>query len=372
MQIFHDKVNANYAQLKKFIISNAARELSALSEPCYYPKTKRVFFELIALLKVNKKDVTDFVKRNYKGTKAEKFKLATEPLANVMVFIMHYFLEKKDIQAFSATMVYYMIIQYSRLMNKQIKYCDPDAFKYTLDTMTRTHLFFREKSIPNSLYFLAKQMQGNYAEDIKVWDVDRIIAFLSASRTRISQSIKSFAESYYRNKKSGSSIKTQGEIEDDDANSYQYQVLEKGQKIVDDITKKITSYKIIDRKAFDEAKKISKVKTSIATVIVKNLTNEKNFNNIKLTLQLFIKEVKSVDMICGDNFYVYVKRLMAVKRTVAQLYFKAQINILLQEVLKDSHLLKTYEGYTSQTQFIINSFLAFYITLMVRGYICQV
>jgi len=373
MEILHDKVNPNYNQLKRFITTNAARELSALSEPCYYPKTKRFYFELLNILKIKDKDMKEFVKRTYKGTKAEKFQLTNDVGTNILVFVMHYFLVNKDQSSFSAAMAYFMVIQYSRLMHKQIKYCYPDVFKYTLDTLTRTHLFFREKSIPNSLYYLANQMQGNYRDDIKNWDVDRIIAFLSASRTRISQSVKSFAESYYRNQKAGSAIKTQGEISDDeDSNNYQYQVLEKGQKIVDDLTKKITSYKIIDRKAFDEAKQISKIKTSVATIIADGVTNEKHYNNVKMALQLFVKEAKTVDMVCGEGFYVYVKRLMAVKRTVAQLYFKAQINILLIEVLKDAGQIKTYEKYTSQTQFIINSFLAFYLTIMVRRSVCNV
>ena len=272
---------------------------------------------------------------------------------------------------YSSTMVYYMVVQYARLMNKQIKYCDADAFKYTLDTLTRTHLFFREKTIPSSLFYLATQMQNAFTEDIKEWNIDQIIAFISVARHRISQSVKSFAENYYRNKQSGSSIKTQGD-ESDDSNSYQYQVLQKGQKLVDDVTKKITSYKVIDRKAFDEAKQLSKIKTSIATLVANGVTNEKHFNNVKIALQLFVKEIKTVNMLCGDDFYTYVKRLMALKRTVAQLYFKSQINILLIEVLKDDNFLETYEKYTSQTQFIINSFLAFYITIMMRRTICQV
>jgi len=373
MQILHDKVNPNYNQLKKFITTSAARELSALSEPCYYPKTKRFYFELLNILKIKDKDVKEFVKRTYKGTKAEKFQVVNDVGTNLLVFVMHYFLKSRDQQSFSAAMAYYMVIQYSRLMHKQIKYCYPEVFKYTLDTLTRTHLFFREKSIPNSLYYLSTQMQNAYKDDIKNWDVDRIIHFIQGSRHRISQSVKSFAEAYYRNQKAGAGIKTQGELQDDDdSNNYQYQVLEKGQKIVDDITKKIISYKVIDRAAFDEAKKISKVKTSIATVIANGLMKEKHYNNIKIALQLFVKEAKTVDMVCGDAFYKYVKRLMAVKRTVAQLYFKAQINILLIEVLKDAGQLKTYEKYTSQTQFIINSFLAFYLTIMVRRSVCQV
>jgi len=372
MQIFYDKVNPNISQLKRYITTNAARELSALSEPCYYPKTKRFYYELLNILKVTDKDVKAFVKRTYKGTKAEKFKLTNDPATNILVFIMYYFLKKREQSAFTSTLVYFMIIQYSRLMHKQIKYCYPDTFKYTLDTLTRTHLFFREKSIPNSLYYLARQVQTNYTDDIKNWNVDGIIAFLSSARTRISQSVKSFAKGYYLNRRNGAMIKTQGEPKDgEDDNGYQYEVLEKGQKLVDDVTKKITQYKIIDREAFDEAKKITKIKTSIATIISNGVTKDNHINNVKIALQLFVKEAKTVDMVCGKEFYVYVKRMMAVKRTVAQLYFKAQINILLMEILKDVGFLKTYQSYTSQTQFIINSFLAFYLTLMLRRSICK-
>ena len=68
MEILHDKVNPNYNQLKRFITTNAARELSALSEPCYYPKTKRFYFELLNIWKIKDKDMKEFVKRTYKGT----------------------------------------------------------------------------------------------------------------------------------------------------------------------------------------------------------------------------------------------------------------------------------------------------------------
>ncbi|GAF88799.1 unnamed protein product, partial [marine sediment metagenome] len=147
-------------------------------------------------------------------------------------------------------------------------------------------------------------------------------------------------------------------------------VLQRGQKTVDDVTKKITSYKIIDRKSFDEAKKISKIKTSIGILIVDKITNEKNQNNIKIALQLFIKDLRDVSMVCGSGYVPYVKKLMAVKRTTAQLYFKAQINILLMDILQDMKFVESYERYTSQTQFIINSFLAFYLTGIMKNNLC--
>lgn len=371
MEELLQKTNGNLNRVKQYITRNAARELSALSEPCYYPKTKRVYFEILNALNINDKEFKSFVNRNYKGTKAEKWALWKDPLTNLLIYVMHLFLKNNDIRAFASTMVFYMIIQYSRLMNKQIRYCDPDAFKYTLDTLTRTHLFFREKSIPNSLYYLAQIMQQTYKEDIKEWDIERLILFIGAARHRISQSVKSFAENYYRNKKAGVSIKTQVEPTDDEEGpTYQLKVFERGTKAIESAASKITSYRVTDRKALEDAKKYSKIKTSIATLIVNELSNPKYYDDIRIALQLFLKDVTSVSMICGDDYAPHVKRLMAIKRTTAQLYFKAQINITLMKILKAIDFEKTYQKYTSQTQFIINAFLAYYITGVLRNTLC--
>ena len=365
------KVPSNLAPLKRFIISTTARELSALSTPCYYPKTKKFFFEIINLLKITKPEFQAFVKRNNKGTKGEKWLLPNDLGTNILVFTMYLFLKKRDQAAYSATMVYYMTVQYSRLMHKQMKYCYEDAFKYTLDTLTRTHLFSREKTIPNSLFYLSKALQKSFTKDIAIWDKDRILAFMTEARTRISQSVKSFAKSYYKNKKEGAIIKTQNEESDDDINKYQYTVLQKGQKSVDVVTKKITIYKVVDKKALEDAKRISKAKTSIATLIANEVANDKYSNNIKTLLQLYVKGLPSVNKICGNEYYKHVKDLMAIKRTTAQIYFKAQVNILLKEILQSLKLINIYQSYTSQTQFIINSFLAFYITSIFRNTLCK-
>jgi hypothetical protein len=371
MEDILQKTTTNLNNVKQYVTRNAARELSSLSEPCYYPKTKRIYFELLNALKLTDREFKQFVLRNYKGTKAEKWVLWKDPLTNLLVYIMHLFLKNNDIRSFASTMVYYMIVQYSRLMNKQIRYCDADAFKYTLDTLTRTHLFFREKSIPNSLYYLANIMQTTYKDDIKDWNIERLILFIGAARHRISQSVKSFAENYYRSKKAGVSIKTQAEpTDDEDSPVYQIKVFERGTKAIESAAQKITSYRVTDRKALEDAKKYSKIKTSIATLIVNELSTPKYYDDIKVAMQLFLKDVTTVSMICGDDYRIHVKKLMAIKRTNAQLYFKAQINILLMKIFENIGFDKSYQKYTSQTQFIINSFLAYYVTSVLRNLIC--
>jgi len=371
MQEILKKIDANLPQLRRYIVTKASKELAELSQPCYYPKTKKMYIELLHILKISDKDVKDFVKRSTKGTKAEKWLIANEPTSRLLVFIMHLFLKNRDTSSYAATMVYYLIVQYARLMHKQIQYCDEDAFRYALDTLTKTHLFSREKTIPNSLYFLSKALQRSFTKDIQKWDEDRVLAFMIESRTRISQSVKSFATSYYNIKKSKIGIKTQQEPTDDkEEYKPEYVVLKRGQQVIDNVTKKITMYKLVDVKALNDAKNVSKIKTSIATQIANELINRRYADKIKILLQLFIKDLTSVQMVCGDEYYKYVKNLMGLKRTSAQLYFKAQVSILLKDIITNLKMNKLYDSYTSQTQFIINTFLAYYVTSILRNNLC--
>ena len=373
MKILLQSIKPNDQNLTRYIVRQAAQELSNLSEPCYYSKTKKFYFDIINHLGISNEEFKRFVKRNYSGTKAETWKLWNDPASNVLIFLMHYFLTKNLVKEYMATMVYYMIVHYSRLMHKQIAYCDQDAFKFTLDNLTKTHLFYREKTIPNSLYFLSNEMIKRFTNDFKSWNLDNIIMFISVSRHRISQSIKSFAEHYYANRKDGRIIKTHIEEPDSDkANMYQYQVQERGQKVIDQALNKIIVYKVIDQKAFNDAKNFTKIKTSIATLIVNGLSNDIHLNSIKIALQLYIKDIKDVSTICNHNkYYDHVKKMMAIKRSSATLFFKSQINSILMSILSDIKMVDTYKGYTQQTQFIINSFLAFYLTSIIKNSICS-
>ena len=367
------KINPNLSKLESFIKNNAAMELSNLSTPCYYPKTKRFYFEVLKLLNITDKDVKAYVKRIYKGTKAEKWVLWQDVGTNILLFIMHLFLKKNNQRAFLSTVTYYMIIQYSRLMHKQIKYCYEETFKYTLDNLTRIHLFHREKTISNAILYLGNEVQNRYKKNIKDWDIEKIILLISVARHRISQSVKSFAEHYYKNRKEGLGFKTQIEDPEDTekANMYQFQIQQRGQRIIDDVLKKFTVYKTIDQKAITDSRKYSKVKASIAILIANKLTDPAFQEDIKIALQLFIKNLTKIEMLCGNQYPVYMKSLMGIKRISAQLQFKTQINILLKKLIKNTELEKPYEKYTSQTKYVINLFLAYYITGVMKNIICK-
>jgi hypothetical protein len=365
------KAHIDIPRLHRYIKMTVAFELSKLSEPCYYPPLKKTYHEMLRQLRISDADMKAFIKRMYKGTRAERWNLWRMPDHNLLILIMHIFLQAGKKDAYEAAMLYYMMRHYSHLINKHIKYCNIDLFRYVLETLTKTHLFAREKTIGNSLLHLAKEMEKRFTKDIANWNVDKIIDFISISRHRISQSVKSFSEHYYRAHKEGNRVRTHLEPTDEEEEGMtQLITLEKGKRVIDEAVKKITVYKSLDRKAFDEAKTVTKVRVSIADMIIRSINELKYSDNIKTILQLFVKDITKTSSLCGKDYYNYVKRLMSVKRTRSKIYFKQQVGILTVQILRENEFLDVYNSYTSQTQFIINSFLAFYLTGVLKNIAC--
>lgn len=370
MEELLSKAKINKPLLKRALTKIVGTNLSRLSEPCFYPAIRKNYHELLRICGLTERDVKDFTKRRWGKRKEFRFKVHMDPKSNFYIFLMQYFLLERDQKSFLTAMIFFIVRYYTNLMFKQIEFCNPALFKYALEHLTKTHLFSREKTIPNALYYLSKEMVKKYQNDLKSNDLDRISKFMQESRTRISQSIKSFAGTYYKASREGTGITTLPEPAEAEEDTYQYQVVEKSIRSVDEVTRKITVYKFIDKKAKEEAKKLTRVGSELAELIPSGLTNTKYSDDIRITLQLFVKDLKNVNVICGKAYYEYVRRLMALKRTKSTLYFKQRINILLLKVLGDIKFKKKYESLTSQTKSLVNLFLAYYLTMALRNTIC--
>lgn len=369
MEELLQKTKIDNQKLRRLVHRVTANELTNMSEPCYYPEMKKHYFEFLHVCGITDRVVKEFVKRFYKGTPAAKWQLQSDPQSNLYIFIMNYFLINRDQVSFSSTMTMFLIRYYTNLMHRQIPYCNPDVFKYSVENLAKTHLFSREKTIANAVFFLSKEMQRKFMKIIKEAEPMMISKFIQEGRHRLSQSIKSFADTYYKASKSGAALRSPPEIEDDE-NDYQRQTIERSARAIDTVVKKITIYKVTDRKAMDEAKKLTKVSSSLATMIVNQIVDISYSDNLKIILELFIKSTKEVNLLCGDEYYKHVKTLMGVKRTTARIYFKQQVEVLLRKILEDLKFLDKFVKLTNQTQFLIKSFLAYYLTMVLRNTIC--
>jgi len=299
----------NLAATKRYIQRVTAKELASLSKPCYYPKTKRFYFELLNTLKLSDSEFKKFVLETYKGTKAERWVLWKDVGTNILIYCMYLFLRERDIKSYFTTLVYYMIVQYARLMNKQIKYCYPETFEVTLTSLSKLHLFIREKGIANALYFLAKEADKRFRKSIQNWDIDQIILFIGISRHRISQSVKSFAEAYYSNRQSKVAIKTQTE-----PSEAQALLSDRSRdKVISNVSQKITVYKAMDSQAVHTSSDFCHLSTSEATLIMKELVNVKYHDLVQTILMKITKTLSSTEDLCDKKIFMQKIRMLLKK-----------------------------------------------------------
>ena len=370
MEELYRKLKIDESRIKRLVVNIVSSNLSSLAMPCFYPELKKHLYELLRMSGLTEKDIKEFTIRRWKGRKEAKFRAQSDPIANFYVFLIQYFLRKRDKNAYKHFMIFYLIRHYANLMHKYFTYCNDETFKYALEILTRTHLFAREKTIPNALFFMSDEMIRRYTKALQKNDLDAISKFMQESRNRVEQSLRSFASTYYKTAESGAGLKTEETPDDENENAYQDVTKETGTRLIDDMVRKITVYRYIDHKALEESRKLAKVNASLATQIVGKLNDTKYVDNLRITLRLFVKDLNDSKSLCGKEYYPFVRRLMSVKRTRSQIYFKQQIGLLLTDVLKKIGYYKKYNKLTSQTQFLINLFLAYYVTMILRNSVC--
>lgn len=369
MQQLLDKVKINDSAFRNYIIKIVAKNISSIAQPCHYPQLKRHYYEILRMTGLTERDIKAFTKRRWVNRKEAKFAIHSESIANFYVFLLQYFLKKRDVVTYKHLMIFFIIRYYANLMRKMFKYCNEDVFKYALENIAKTHLFVREKTISNALVHISNDMIRRWTKGLSQNNLDDISKFMQDSRTRISQSIKSFAEVYYKTHEQGKGFKSEPESDNPEDN-FQNLTNTNLNKLAEKLTKKIIVYRHVDPKAQEEARQLTKIKSSIATQLTSKLTNIKFSDNIKIIYKLFLKDVKSVKDICGKEYYIYIRKRMGVKRTTEQIYLKQQVSILTSNLIKEFNYQQQYNKLTKQTQYLINLYLAYYITLLLRNTIC--
>lgn len=366
MDVLIEKSNINERKLYKFLKTISTQELSNLSEPCYYPQFRKYKEDLYKFTGLDKRDLKDFVKRFYKGTKWKSFQLHNDDYSNLLIFIMYYYLTNNNKLGFYSTMLFYNIRQYSNVLHKMLKYCNEEVFKYALDNLSSIHLFKREKTIGNAIYFLTKQYSKNYEKGIKEKDVDKIGKFVQESRHRINQSVKSFAVVYYDTYDKHEGYKRPEEIEGEEIEV----PVKRGTVSIEKFVNNIVTYKQYNKKAFEESLKITKIDKNLAIEIVKELSNNKYNENLNIILRLLLNRIKELNILCSNKLDDEIKKLMGIKRSKNKFYFKQQINVLLIDVLKDMNKYNKYNKLNDRNKFLVNSFLAYYISKSFKEFMC--
>lgn len=363
------KSKVDKVKLKTYINKVVSTELTKLNSPCYAPPYKNYYGEeILYLTDLTKQDIQNFVKRFHQQRLAADY-LLKEWITNTLLFTLHYFSKQKDVHGVMVTMTLFCINSYSHKFFKFFRFCNPDVFSYTLDQISKTNLMAREKTISNFLYYIAQEMVKRHGLSLENFDnPEEISKFVYECNHRINQTLRSFANLYHKNAKEGAGY-APSEKEGKEG-SYEVEVTKKYENLIDNIVKQITVYKEIDRNALDEAKKLSRINILLAEYISKEITNLKYSDDIKLIYELFLKDIKTVNQLCGKDFYKYTSNLMGIKRTVQKVYYKQQVSKLTERIIIGSKYEKAYLKLTNQTKFLTHSFTSYYLAIFLRNKVC--
>ncbi len=372
MDIFEKKVNFNPTRIYRMISRQLGQDINGLSEPCYKIHTKKFEAELYREMRINPKDLRDLAKRTYEGTKFFNFDIAKVPFTIALAYIYYRFAKARKKQIAEAIMIYTIVKHYGSSSDKAYpKVCLPDTFRYALSNLTKTHLFYREKTVANAIIHIGKAMNEKKYSIMDLWEPEKLYRFIIDGRTWISQSVKSFANTYYRAAAEGKTIGIEKTAESpDEQNMFQTTTGSAGkQAAIEKFVKNMFVYKNHDRDAVNEAKRLSRVKNNIAESVIPVIHDKSSEENVKIILTSFLKEVLDSRGLCEQEFYRIVKKLMMKRNYKDTFQFRNLVVGFTNNVYEAANPISS-KNLTQRDMISLSIFVAYYVTISFRNLFC--
>jgi hypothetical protein len=370
MEIFEKKLKFNPTIIYRMIARQAGTDINGLTEPCYAVHTKKFEATLYRNLGLVKKDISAFVRRTYEGTEYLRFQTVSVPYTVLLCYLYHKYVKANKKQMAEDVLLYILIKFYGSVYEKAFpNFCDKDTFRYTIDTITKRHMFYREKTIANALIYWSKEMNKQFFPIMKEWNPHILKKLIIDLRNRVSQSTKSFAQHYYANSKSGKGIRVEKEPETADQNNlYQTTTAATGKAAIEKFIKSVYVYKSYDQSVVNEAKKISRVKNHLAESILPLIHNKSSEENIKTILTSFLRNIPDLNSLCRPDFNKHVKKIMMPRKYQDTFTFKNLIVKFADSMIASSS--DTIIKVSQRDMIAIYLFVAFYIALRFKKLFC--
>ena len=349
-------------KLISHITRTLSRELSSVTKPCYYLKISKYWRDVVYLTGVDKKIIDDFKSKIPSEYKSRK--ILTSDATILILYGLVYFLNKKQ---YENAKLFYLLLSlkfYGSLVHKYFKnYCNPEIWNIALDRVSPKHNFHTKGGIANTIIYLSDAEFEKYKKkfislkrkknDDAEWEyLDKLV---SAIRTRINQSLRSFAGVYYKLQQD-EKFTARGEQEDEESQ-------DSVGKVPDRISVSITTHGQINKKSLGQAVSKSGIRVNVGIYIVKQLSVVSNREKIRFIL-LLMNKIISLNDICNER-----RRNLLVRRitsgTMVQKYSPKKI---ILDLVK--HNDKDYITDTIDKNQIV-SFVSHYLTYYTQSKICS-
>jgi hypothetical protein len=342
----------------RYVARIVATELSSISSPCYYPKLIKYWKELYNIT-------------NFDFNELERFKKTISPeyrsfdifmdKQNIFLYICLIHFSKKNMKEYMNLLYQFITVKmYSHLVHRSFpKFCRNDLWEMTMNQISPRHLFKVCNGIPNALIYLSNaEFKRYYPKLITDIDDDTMYKLLYAIRTRISQSVKSFATLYYdmfEGNKGGIGV-----IGDEEESGGGSSVAD---KVAEKISTSMCTYGTIDKKSLMVALNFSGLRKELGISILDEISSVDYKTNISF-ITILISRVKNINDVCIETKRMSLIRKIETKVKVGQYEVRKVILDFLYG-LEIGYQLKKYNS----SQVVL--FFLHYMTLYIRARICS-
>jgi hypothetical protein len=349
------------SSLHSYMLRQTGKELQFLVEPCYYPRVASIFKELMHRTRAKEKELVKYSKIKYFNPKwkLKNPKLLQDPQTILLVLIAQDFVRRNDYAGAIAAFNLLALRYYTNTMFKFIKHCNENYFRSALENLSHNHLFNTRKTIGTAILYLSKEVFERYKNDMANDNAEEIVNMIYYLRTRINQSVRSFANHYYKIAEGGGATRQQ--IEDmPEKENIDKKLKQESSKLA----KNITVYASIDKRALQAAQQITRFNRNLSVQYTEALVNTKYTEKLELALYLLMRSLTALK--ATESQYIDIsKKLMSVKVSKKPVFYKKTLIEIHDQIILDLGISQKFEKFSAQSKHIARSFLSYYLTLMV-------
>jgi len=314
--------------IRRWLIKTTAIELSNIIKSCYMPKINRYFKDFSFLLgNIEKENIQNFMSQL--DNKYRKFNLLADPFTISILMLITESAKRNNKDVVKLSILFLAIKFYASLVHILFpKFCSDEVWKYTLTTISSKNLIRDKGNTGNFVRYIAEDIirkHFNRLYHYQIRDSD-MIAFIIELRTRLAQSLYSFARNYYNNIHNKSLInKAEENIEEEN--------ILKLKEIINDACNSSR----IDEKIIYDASKRSNIKLEIAKYIITELLSPVYINDWVFIINLYTKVSGGIKNICVDKSIIYYTNLIAIgKANVSKYNIRQQIENMYKKTESSS------------------------------------
>lgn len=350
-----NKLNVNDAEVSRELNKILGYEISSISRPCYYPKLIKYKENITRMTHLNNIELKKFSESL--SPKYKRFNLFNESYTVMLINMIVDYSRKNKTNLALSSFIFMGIKFYSSMLHILFpKFCSDELWKTALARLSIKHLFKTKNGVSSTVTYLSTEIYKKYEVYLKkpIIDEDTLFRIVYELRHRIAQSLKSFAELYYK------LVQEQSRVSSSEENSEENDV----QLISDKISMSICTFSQVDKNVLENSIKSSGINRDIANTLISEISTVENRNQIRFLIILISRvSENSLKKMCIES-----KRIQTVKRII--LGAKEGKYILKDEIQRIIYSQESAYRYKSLdiNQLII--FFCHYLTGYIRSKIC--